>query len=104
MLLPSGQVCLFCVNPAAYRCKSCGPLAFFCRNCFYVQDNEDDDDTDSEQEWEFNELIAIAILLFESIDKYKCMCYIVLYQRLGNCISLMSFASLDANHYNYNTL
>ncbi len=55
--MPSGQVCLLCVKPAvhSYRCKSCGPLAFFCRNCFYVQDNEEDD--------EFNELIAIAIFV-----------------------------------------
>ncbi len=75
--MPSGQVCLFCINPAAYRCKSCGPLAFFCRNCFYVQDNEDDDDTDSEQEWEFNELIAIASYFCYSISTSVLVCHLL---------------------------
>ena len=35
--LPIGQKCLTCMNPAKFRCEGCGPLVFYCFNCFCNQ-------------------------------------------------------------------
>ena len=29
-----GQQCVFCQNPAEFRCQECGPLIFYCKGCF----------------------------------------------------------------------
>ena len=35
--LPVGQNCLTCINPAKFRCERCGPLVFYCFDCFCNQ-------------------------------------------------------------------
>ena len=32
--MPFGQLCLLCPNQAEFRCQECGPLIFYCRDCF----------------------------------------------------------------------
>ncbi len=32
--LSEGQVCIFCGKLASLRCQQCGPLGFFCSQCF----------------------------------------------------------------------
>ena len=32
-----GQLCLQCSSPAEFRCQDCGPLVFYCKDCFCSQ-------------------------------------------------------------------
>lgn len=32
--MPLGQPCLLCPSLAEYRCRECGPVAFYCMGCF----------------------------------------------------------------------
>ena len=35
--MPLGQLCALCPNNALYRCQECGPLIFYCQECFCSQ-------------------------------------------------------------------
>lgn len=35
--MPLGQLCVLCPNNALYRCQECGPLNFYCKECFCTQ-------------------------------------------------------------------
>ena len=35
--MPLGQLCALCPNNALYRCQECGPLVFYCQECFRTQ-------------------------------------------------------------------
>lgn len=34
--MPPGQICLNCEKIATLRCQQCGPMGFFCQECFQV--------------------------------------------------------------------
>ena len=34
--MPQGQLCLICPNPAEYRCRECGPVSYYCKECLYL--------------------------------------------------------------------
>ena len=38
--MPLGQECLFCSEPAKFRCQECGPQIFFCESCWLSHHNK----------------------------------------------------------------
>ena len=32
--MPKEEKCVFCVQPALFRCQECGPCIFYCKNCW----------------------------------------------------------------------
>ena len=35
--MPVGQTCLLCSEPAVFRCQECGPMIYYCHECFSKQ-------------------------------------------------------------------
>ena len=35
--IPEEQMCLYCDNPAEFRCQRCGPVSFYCYTCYMNQ-------------------------------------------------------------------
>lgn len=63
--MPLGQLCLLCPSPAEYRCRECGPVAFYCEGCFNLL-HEKANFFHVPEKWE----VIIVILLL------VCSCFI----------------------------